>query len=192
MKIKILGIDPALQNTGLSIGEYCLDTGDLQVTHLEIAQTRPGKEGKQVRKSSDDLTRARVIVAEIKRVISIHKPHFAAAEVPGGCQNARGAFSNGICCGILASIVLPIIEVSPLEVKLASAGDKNASKAQMIQWAVGRWPNAGWMTRKVKGEVKLLNDNEHMADACAAISAGILTPQFAQATAMLSAMKAAA
>lgn len=192
MKVKILGIDPALQNTGLSIGEYCLDSGDLQVTHLEIAQTRPAKDGKGVRKSSDDLTRARVIVAELKRFIALHKPHFAAAEVPGGCQSARGAFSNGICCGVLASLTIPIIEVSPKEVKLAAVGREHASKAEMIEWAVGRWPAAPWMTRKLKGEVKLLADNEHMADSCGAIAAGILTPQFAQAVAMLSAMKAVA
>lgn len=189
--IRIIGIDPALRNTGLAIGDYNLATGKLHVTRVELAKTDKGRDAKVVRKSSDDLSRARLIVEEVRRVILIHKPMFAVAEVPGGCQSARGAFSNGICCGVLASLTLPLIEVSPDEVKLASAGSKNAAKAVIIQWAVAAWPEAGWKTRKFKGNIELLAENEHMADACAAIAAGLLTPQFSQAVAMMTAMRAA-
>lgn len=189
--IRIIGIDPALRNTGLAIGDYNLLTGQLLVTRVELAKTDKSKDSKVVRKSSDDLARGRVIVEEIRRVILIHKPMFAIAEVPGGCQSARGAFSNGVCCGVLASLTIPLIEVSPLEVKLASTGNKNAPKAAIIQWAVAAWPKAGWKTRKFKGNVELLAENEHMADACAAIAAGLLTAQFSQAVAMMTAMRAA-
>jgi len=189
--IRIIGIDPALRNTGLSIGDYNIATGQLSVVRVELAKTDKSRECKVVRKSSDDLARGRIIVQEIKRVIMIHQPMFAVAEVPGGCQSARGAFSNGVCCGVLASLTLPLIEVSPDEVKLASVGSKTASKASIIQWAVAAWPEAGWTTRKVKGAVTLLAENEHMADACAAIAAGLLTAQFAQAVAMMTAMRRA-
>ena len=188
--IRILGIDPALRNTGLAIADYDLKTGELNVTNVEIAQTESGKDGKVVRKSSDDLSRARSIVKEINRAIFVYKPTLAMAEVPGGCQNARGAFSNGVCCGFLACLSLPLIEVSPMEVKLASVGVKNASKDQMIQWAVAKWPNAGWFTRKLKGQVVVTKDNEHVADACAAIAAGLLTAQFAQAISLMQSMRA--
>lgn len=189
--IRLLGIDPALCNTGLAIVDYHIATGELKVFRIEIAQTEKSADGKVVRKSSDDLSRGRIIVREIQRVIALYKPSLAVAEVPGGCQSARGAFSNGVCCGVLASITIPMIEVSPTEVKLAAVGDKNASKAKMIEWAVARWPDAGWMTKKRLGEVSLLAANEHMADACAAVAAGILTPQFAQAVVMMNAMRAA-
>jgi Holliday junction resolvasome RuvABC endonuclease subunit len=189
--IRILGIDPALRNTGFAVADYHIMTGKLVVSRVEIAQTEKSKDGKVVRKSSDDLARGRIIVNEMKRVVAIHSPSIAVAEVPGGCQSARGAFSNGVCCGVLASLNLPLIEVSPTEVKLASAGTKTASKDAIIQWAVAKWPDAGWLTRKFKGEVVLLNDNEHVADACAAIAAGILTAQFAQAVAMMQSMRAA-
>jgi Holliday junction resolvasome RuvABC endonuclease subunit len=187
--IRILGIDPSLRNTGLAVADYDIFTGKLNVFKVEIAQTANGNDGKVVRKSSDDLSRARAITTEIKRVIAIHSPNFAVAEVPGGTQSARGAFSNGVCCGLLACLSLPLIEVSPMEVKLASVGIKTASKNQMIQWAVAKWPNAGWFTRKLKGEIVMTNDNEHVADACAAIQAGLLTAQFAQAIAMMQAMQ---
>jgi len=189
--IRILGIDPALRNTGLAIADYDIATGALQVKRVEIAQTAKSKD-KIVRRSSDDLASAKILLDEINRVIGVYRPTFAVAEVPSGCQSARGSFSNGVCCGLLAAVSVPLIEVNQTEVKLASVGDKKATKDQIIQWAVGKWPNAGWLTRKFKGEVVLLNDNEHMADACAAIAAGLLTVQFAQSVAMLNSLRSAA
>lgn len=192
LKIRILGLDPALRNTGIAIGEYDVQTGKLDIVKVELLQTQKSKEGKVVRKSSDDLSCAKILVAGIARANLVHVPTIAVAEVPGGTQSARGAFSNGICCGVLASVPVPLIEVSPDEVKLASVGSKTASKDQIIQWAIAQWPDAGWATRKIKGKVELLDKNEHMADACAAIKAGLLTQQFAQAVAMMTAMRASA
>lgn len=190
--VRILGIDPSLRNTGLAIAEYNLTTGKLDVTYITIAKTEKSKDGKIVRKSSDDLARAKLLLNGIQKICAEYNPTFAVAEVPVGSQSARPAFSNGVCCGVLAGVPVPLIEVSPTEVKLASVGIKTASKDQMIQWAVAKWPGAQWHTRKFKGAVELLNDNEHMADACAAIEAGILTTQFSQAVAMMAAMSKAA
>jgi len=189
--IRICGIDPALRNTGLAAAEYNIVTGKLVVTAVSLIQTAR-LAGKTVRLSSDDFRCAKDTLGQIKSFIAKHGLTMAVAEIPSGTQSARGAFSNGICCGMLAGVPLTVLEVNPTEVKLASVGDKKATKDQIIQWAVGKWPNAGWMTRKFKGEVVLLNDNEHMADACAAIAAGLLTVQFAQSVAMLNSLRSAA
>ena len=188
--IRILGLDPSMRNFGMAIANYSIVTGLLDVTHLEIAQTEKNQD-KQVRRNSDDLSRAQSIVTEIKRVVALYKPTLAMAEIPVGAQNARAAFSNGLCCGLLAAVPLPIIQVTPTEVKMGAVGSKTASKDAMIQWAVARWPGAPWMTRKLKGEIVLLNDNEHLADACGAINAGTLTPQFSQAVSMMRSMSIA-
>lgn len=180
--ITIVGIDPALRNTGLAAAHYNVETGDWRVERVSLVQTE-NRAGKTVRKSSDDLRCAKEMLRAINRFVQDHKAVFAVAEVPTGTQSARGAFSNGVCCGVLAGVGVPLIEVSPTEVKLASVGAKTASKDQIIEWAVGRWPEAGWLTRKFKGEVKLIADNEHMADACAAVAAGIQTAQFETALA---------
>ena len=172
----------------MAIADYSIETGKVSVVHLEIAQTEKSQD-KQVRRNSDDLARAQSIVTEIKRVIAIHKPTLAMAEIPVGAQSARAAFSNGLCCGLLAAVPLPIIQVTPTEVKVAACSSKTASKEAMIQWAVANWPKANWLTRKLKGEIVLMADNEHLADACGAVNAGILTPQFAQAVAMMQSMR---
>lgn len=185
MTIKILGLDPALRNTGVAIGEYSLETGKLEITHLDIIRTEKTADGIVVRQTSDDLKCAKLIVQGIREAIQAHRPAFVASEISSFSQSARGMFTNGVCCGVLASVQLPILEVNALEVKKAAGGAKGSSKEFMIQWAMKNWPSAGWMTRKVKGETKLLAGNEHLADACGAIAAGILTPQFAQAISIM-------
>lgn len=189
-KIRILGIDPSLRNTGLAVGDYDLDSGTLDIFKVDLIQTERFADGLKVRKSSDDLKCAQAIAVGLRKAIAEHKPAFACSEVSVFSQSSRGMFTNGVCCGVLGSLTIPVIEVSGLEVKLAAGGTKTSSKDFMMQWAIKKWPNAGWRTRKFKGAIELLNDNEHLADACAAMTAGIHTPQFAQAIAMMQAMAA--
>lgn len=84
-----------------------------------------------------------------------------------------------------------MIQVTPTEVKLAGTGIKTATKDEMIEAAIQRFPYAKWLTRKVKGEVKLMNDNEHFADAAFVISAGIATNEFKSAIAFYKTLRAA-
>lgn len=135
----------------------------------------PYKDGKDLRRAQE-LVGAQLI-AQQGRAIAI-------AEVPVGSQSARAMASYGICIGILASLRIPLIEVTPNEVKLAGAGVKNATKDEMIQWAMKEFPNANWLTRRLHGEVVPTDANEHLADAVGAIKAGVQTQQFRQALAM--------
>jgi Holliday junction resolvasome RuvABC endonuclease subunit len=187
--IKVLGIDMAFENMGLVCAEVDMMTCEVvDVTDLKLVKTEKGKDSKQVRKSSDDLRRARELQQAISEASSV--AGLAMAEVPGGSQSARAAKTLGIATGVLASVQCPLIEVSPEEVKLASVGKKTASKEEMRQWAFEKHPNAGWMMRKLKGEFVPLNDNEHLADALAAIYAGVKTPAFRSAVAMLRSLSA--
>jgi len=188
--IKIVGIDPSLRNTGLALASYDIQTGDWSVQQVSIVQTEK-LSGKTVRQSSDDYRCARELITGINKFVKEHGASFVCAEVPTGAQSARAAFSNGVCCAVLAAVSVPLIQVNPTEVKLASVGTKTASKEQIIAWATGQWPDAGWLRRKLKGAMVLTSDNEHPADACAAIAAGVETAQFAQAMALYASVKAA-
>lgn len=188
--INLVGIDPALRNTGLAHAVYNLDYGTWNIVRVKLLKTESDK-SKTVRKSSDDLACARIMREGIANFMAEVGATIAIAEVPSGTQSARGSMSNGICVGVLASVP-QLIEVNPTEVKLASVGNKTAKKYDIIQWAVGNWPNAGWLTRKLKGQIELLNDNEHIADASAAVAAGVNTQQFRQLVKLMQSMKAAA
>lgn len=174
----IAGIDPSLNNFGLSKGVY--ESGQpFNLTHLHLAETSAdNKNKKHVRKNSADLERARILYEATTAFIS--DADLVSIEIPVGSQSARSMASYGICVGIIASISKPIIQVTPSEVKLAGAGTKTATKEDMINWAVSQYPDAPWLYRKVKGVNTLVNKNEHLADSVAAIHAGIQSETFKQ------------
>ena len=75
---------------------------------------------------------------------------------------------------------------SPEEVKKASVGIKTATKAQMIEWAVAKHPEANWPTYKQHGEDVISEAKaEHMADAVATIYAGLSCQPFQQMLALI-------
>jgi Holliday junction resolvasome RuvABC endonuclease subunit len=191
--IQLTGIDPALRNTGLAHGIYDVEKAELYVATVKLLQTAADK-AKVVRKSSDDLASARVMHDGIREFMRTTNSTIAIAEVPSGTRSARGSMSNGICVGVLASLPL-LIEVNPREVKMASCGHNDAAKEEIIEWAHGKWPHLAFEryardTRDKKGAIRnqkgaLHDDNEHVADACAALWAGIQTQQFRQMLATL-------
>jgi len=182
-EIKIVGIDPSLRNFGVVRATINPDSLVVSIESVRLIQPSENKTAKkQVRKNSDDLRRARWLQSNM--IEACRDCAFALVEMPVGSQSARAMASYGIVTGVLSSCPIPIIEVTPTEVKLAGAGHKTASKQEMIDWAVDKHPEAKWLRRKLKSEMVLMGGNEHIADALAAIYAGINSEQFKTALAM--------
>lgn len=185
-KIIVAGLDPALRNFGMAKGALCLDTGIFDLHQIQLSEPKSLKM-KVVRKNSDDLLRAKQ-QAEVTEDF-LKDVDMVMVEIPVGSQSARAMASYGICIGILAGIKTPMIQVTPTEVKVASVGTKTATKDEIITWATNLYPEASWLTQKRKGEEVILAKNEHIADAIAAIHAGVHTDQFKQLHAALKAMR---
>ena len=175
--IRFGSIDASMRNLGLAFGTYDLGRSTYNIGQVHLLQTYPSKE-KKVRKSALDYQSGRSMYIGLQNHIREFKPHIMFAEMPTGSQNASGMKSYGMVIQLLGTIAVPVIQVSPQEVKVAAVDSKTASKDTMIKWAVKKWPNVQWLTRKVKGEIELLNKNEHMADACGAVEAGMQTDQW--------------
>lgn len=182
--VRILGVDPALSNMGLAFASLDLQTDELILDDLRLVQTDSQK-GKTVRQSSDDLRRAQILAGEL--MLAQNRADIVIAEIPTGTQSARGAMSNGIALGVIAGAHKPLIQVNPTEVKMASVGIKTATKSEMIEWAMKKYPSLPWLMRKSKGEYVPMNDNEHLADAVAIIVAGMQTAEFKNSLAMMKA-----
>jgi Holliday junction resolvasome RuvABC endonuclease subunit len=134
--INILGIDPSLTATGWSVIAVNTDTRQIErVIAVGLIETAPTKI-KSVRKSSDALERSRKIRSEILAVIAQHNIKLAASEVPSGAQSASACYAFGIVVGLLAALPVPLIEVTPTEVKLATCGNKIADKEDIVRWAL--------------------------------------------------------
>jgi Holliday junction resolvasome RuvABC endonuclease subunit len=185
--IKIVGIDISLNNIGIC--KAVIKDNRVKIDDLSLIQPpkADSQSKKQVRKNSDDLRRARWLQENL--MLAIEDCQIIAVEMPFGSQSARAMASYGICVGVLASVKKPMIEVTPAEVKLAGFGIRTATKQEMIAWATDKHPEANWKMRMLKGKKVLTSDNEHMADATAAIYAGMKTEQFKTAIAMANMFK---
>lgn len=180
--IHVVGFDPSLRNWGVAQATLTVGPTHTLVLRSVDVITPDLPKGKQVRQNSIDLEAAKQLC-----LAAIHAAQGARAifvEVPVGSQSARAMASYGICVGILGALRatgIPFFEVTPTEVKLAGAGKKTASKQEMIQWAMELHPDAGWPTYKQNGKVLVTESKaEHMADATAAIYAGLASTPFQQ------------
>jgi Holliday junction resolvasome RuvABC endonuclease subunit len=180
ISITAVGIDAAFANMGFAKVEINLQGGQTTVVcrDLILVSTEVIEDRKAVRKSSTELRRAK----ELHEAIQTHcsDVQFAFVEVPSGSQSASAARALGIAVGVLASCPVPIIEVSPMEVKFAVIPNKKikVSKDYIIQWAVKKWPQAPWLLSRGANKGAIVKANEHLADALATVMAGIATPEF--------------
>lgn len=181
--LNVVGFDPSLNNWGLSRGFFKLSEGidSLKIERLSVIQPEIPT-GKQVRQNSKDIEAAAQLTQGAFEFAKGADAIFV--EVPVGSQSARAMASYGICVGVLGALRIsgiPFFEVTPTEVKLATYGTKTATKEQMIQWATKKHPEAPWPTYKRAGEVLVSESKaEHMADATAAIYAGVKSQPFQQ------------
>lgn len=179
--LNILGFDPSMNNWGIAAAKYDTETGKLEVVHLSVT-TPVLPTGKQVRQNSKDLQAAQQLYAAA--IDTTPGVHAIFVEVPIGSQSARAMASYGMCVGILGGLRasgIPFYEVTPTEVKLATTGNKNATKKDMISWGTQLHPEASWPTYN-RGGVAMVTEAkaEHMADALGAIYAGLNGEAFKQ------------
>lgn len=180
-KIHVLGCDPAFANFGMAHAVVDINTLEVEIVELELVQTEKSK-AKTIRRSSDDLKRAEELYKRFVQGCGDKAVIFS--EIPSGTQSARASWTLGIALGVLAASPIPLIQLTPTEIKIKTVGSKSASKQDMIDWAVFQHPKANWLTRKFKGKIELVKKNEHLADAVAAIHCGIESEQFQQVVAM--------
>jgi len=177
--INVVGVDPSLSNFGFAEAKFNTDTGEISDVNLYLCEAPPPPKNKQVRQNSVDLERAKGLYQALESTLK--NADIVFVELPVGSQTARAMASYGVCIGLFASVSKPMIQVTASEVKVAGAGYKNATKAEMIAWGVSKHPKANWLTTKSKGVVTHTAKNEHLADALAAIYAGVVTSAFLQA-----------
>lgn len=184
MRIPVLGGDPSLSNFGFVEAFVETESNLIIPERLELIETAPGKD-KRVRKNNDDLERCRKHSEALTRLSEGKAVAFI--EMPVGSQSARAMASYGACMGILSACPIPLIQLTPFEVKLATVGYKTASKEEMIEWAYTMYPELNWIkgTSKSKNVANLANKNEHLADAVATIHAGVSHEDFRSVVSML-------
>ena len=182
-KLIVAGVDISMSNLALAVHNYDIRTGKLGTPFIKLFSTESTSKKAKVRRNSDDLERARVLYKGLQDTLDAYGVHIVCVEMPVGSQNSRAAASYGMSVGLVASISMPLIQVLPTDVKMAiGSNSKIVSKQHMINWAVARYPKAAWL----KQGQRIIAKNEHMADACAAVVAGMKYDEFKLLTAVRS------
>lgn len=188
--ITFLGIDPGLRRTGYAVAETNPLMGEItRVIEVGLVETEP-RLAKQVRKTSDDMRRARIHAFRLKTLVADYKIALVAMEMSTTTPYTLPTFSFGVMTGVVASLGVEIVEVLPYEVKQAATGDPRGTKSQVIEWAMAKSGPfvRGWPMSRRRNSMGLCVDDlyvgraaEHPADALAAVQAALRTEQFRMA-----------
>lgn len=122
--LRVLGIDPGFGRTGLGV----IDMSGGEGTHVwhEVIETPKGE---------DYSARIQTVRNDVAEAIRRFKPHCAAVETLFFQTNVRTAMKVGMARGVIllaiADAGLPIIEITPNQVKQGIAGYGGADKKQV-------------------------------------------------------------
>lgn len=162
--IKIVAMDPSMRNWGIAIIRMDLDNYEYYVEDLQVIQSNKDPK-KANKKSSRDIMTVEELISGLFPILE--DADVILAEIPIGGRDSSAALSYSICISILAVInkqFSKVFEVTPHEVKLNVV--KNATKAQMIEWATRMHPEAPWKYRTLKGNQVIISGfAEHVSDA---------------------------
>jgi Holliday junction resolvasome RuvABC endonuclease subunit len=182
----MLGIDPGLSNTGYAVALVDPKARKIVKT-LELGTILTEREtNKTIRRTSDDLRRARKIHRELREVVDRHAISLAACEMQSTTPYKRISLNFGVTLGVIASFDFYLVEMLARDVKKAVTGDRDAPKEKIIRWALEltrgddvRWPTSARQNRMDLSyrarHVTLAA--EHQADALAVIHAALQSDQ---------------
>ena len=174
-EILVCGQDPSMRNWGIARGVYSITTGLITMNFVDVIQPRFAK-AKGIKPYSLDILTGKSLFSAAH--MHSTSTDITFAEVPVGSQSSRAACSYGMCTALLGALELfgvRLVQVTPGHVKQVSVGFSTATKEEMIAWAVDKHPEANW---PMHGKHINAGKAEHMADAVAAIYAGIQKPEF--------------
>lgn len=181
--VNVLGLDGSLQNFGIAVARVDTDTNRiLYVDRLILSKTLKSTD-KKMKRADDDFARFAKHYSMVRTLATEFSVDCLYGEIPSGAQDARAAFAFGGVTALLSALSYDhkLITVTPAQVKLATTGMKHADKEDVIKAIHSCFPDAPWIKSKKPnalniqdaGGFYLTNANEHLADACGTILAGL-------------------
>lgn len=171
--VLVLGIDPALCNTGWAVCRLQLEGrgGRVSVSVEACGVVSPRTPKDERLQAGKDAKRVGKIARKIGELLRAHSPAAIASEGPGGSQRARSAATSALAWGCVVGLAtdhsVPVSIVSPHELKVEATGKGTASKAQvadaMLRFAL--WTDPGMADMQALADGK----REHAFDAVAAV-----------------------
>jgi crossover junction endodeoxyribonuclease RuvC len=163
--MNVLGIDPGFS----TLGWAWVEVEEEFITPLAcgVIQTEKAKNKVQLRSSEDNIQRAQSIYLHLRSLMRVNSIQLACTETMSWPRNAGVVAKMGIVWGVIAAVCeeeqVPLLQASPVAIKVAMTGAKQATKEVMIAHVKQRWPGLNLPTQKAL--------QEHPVDALGAILA---------------------
>lgn len=134
--IRALGLDPGLANCGYAEARLLPDHNfGMEVVSLGVLRTKKSSAKKKVLAADDNFERARFISKEIKWMLDNRKIHVLCVEAMSFPRNSSAAAKIAMVWGIIAALSvqyeIPVIQVSPQQLKISVCNNKSASKEEI-------------------------------------------------------------
>ena len=168
-KTRYMGFDPSLCNWGWVLVETNPKGGSLSLVDMGTIRITADS---SIKKPNERLLDRTGRLWDALQELPYAWVQGTFVEAPVGSQSASARDSYAACIALLSVMTIPLTIVTPREVKAVS-GNPKASKREMVDWATYKYPHDKW---KVRGNEYCLN-NEHQADALAAVVAGLRKEQ---------------
>ena len=157
--MNVLGIDPGFASMGWAVISFGGDGPACQSAGLIKTKRDPIQS-----KHDDNLYRIQRIAQSLERIEGLFAPSFVACEAMSWTRHANADRAVAMAWGAIGTALLevPIIQISPVDVKDRLCGMKTASKALVEERVIARISGAGeWLDRVAKTQ------RNHVADAMA-------------------------
>ena len=171
--MRIVGFDPGLSSFGVAI--IAVDkAGEARVEALKVIRTQRSAKKRHLRAVDDLADRLKTIAAALQTVLTA--PDVIAIAIEGGVLPFRKIRPSvvsalGRARGLVDMLAvihsLAVVELTPQETKLALAGKRSASKAEVQLGVEGRCPETQTMWPKQRTLI------EHASDAAAVALAAL-------------------
>ena len=169
---RILALDVAFSNTGWAILEY--SDNEWKCLDAYVITTKPEHKKKKLRVADDDVRRSTELFATLSAIMVQANIKGVVAELPtGGAQGARPNRAMGMATSVAACLVeqfkVPAEYINPNDSKKTVTGNKNASKKQVQDAIIKKYPTCTKSFKLKRGsQTEYENKFEHAADALAA------------------------
>jgi Holliday junction resolvasome RuvABC endonuclease subunit len=164
--IWILGCDPGLASFGVARVE--LTTDSERIVAIASLETAPSPKKRKVRVCEDTIRRVQELALALKSWAGDEPPAAVAFESMSLPRNASASSKVGMSFGMLgaAAVLLgwPLVQATPQELKKAMCGKASASKREVEQALVRRYPEAAPLIEAIPKSKR-----EHPVDAAAVV-----------------------
>lgn len=170
-KLRILALDVAFTHTGVVILEY--KKQNWTPVYTECIVTKPEAKRRHTYETDDKVRRVRIISESLNRIINQWQPQLIAAELPiSGGKSAKAHTSMGMAIAVVtcaASLLnKPLRNYNWDDIKIKLTGKRSASKREIQEAVVRRWPDLGNKYRSERSCTGYTGNFEHIADAVGA------------------------